>query len=148
MVMYWGLTTNLAVLLVFFFGAKFGHTALAVGTCYMLYGVCLLAPLCVYCTRRWCGIPLHGLATGLLRILPDVAAMGVVVWMVGYMALRTATPAPIVLMLQIVAGISTYALCFRLGSAKELGAILGVLPLKIKSPASRLLRLSLPQALA
>ena len=146
LVMYWGLTTNIAVLAVFFGGAYWGRSAEAVAISYMLYGVCVLTPMCIYCTRRWCGIPLKGLGTGLFWILPDIAAMGIVVWSVGFVMIRAAVPAPITLLLQVLAGASTYALCFRMGNAAELSTILAVLPTKIKSPMSRLLRLTLVES--
>jgi O-antigen/teichoic acid export membrane protein len=145
LVMFWGLTSNLAVLAAFLGGALIGHSAEAVATAYMLYTVCLLAPWCLYCTRRWCGIPLKGLGKGLLRIMPDVAVMGSAVWAVGAVMIHGGVPAPITLLAQIAVGAVTYLGCFRLGSAAELESILSALPAKIQGIARRLLRLMPPE---
>jgi O-antigen/teichoic acid export membrane protein len=148
LVMFWGLTSNIAVLGAFLGGAFLGRTAEAVAFCYMLYSVCLLTPLCLYYTRSRCGIPLKGLGTGLLRILPDVAVMCVGVWAVSTVMIRAAYPAPIILAAQTSVGVVIYLACFRIGSAAELGVIVSVLPSKIKNPASRLLWITQSEATA
>jgi hypothetical protein len=139
LVMYWGVTSNLAVLVVFVGGAYIGRSAEAVAFAYMIYSVCLLTPLCLYYTRSWCKIPLKGLGTGLLRILPDVAIMCLAVWGISTVMIRAGLPAPIILAGQTIVGAVTYLACFRFGSAAELGIILAALPGKIKNPMMRVL---------
>jgi O-antigen/teichoic acid export membrane protein len=146
LVMLWGVTSNIFVLGAFIAGACIGRSAKAVAMAYMLYSVCLLTPLCLYLTRSWCKIPLKGLGTGLLRILPDVAVMSVAVWTVGALMARASLPAPIVLLAQVAVGMVTYVFCFRLWNAAEMKMVLSAMPAKIRGPATRLLRFSRTQA--
>jgi O-antigen/teichoic acid export membrane protein len=140
LVMYWGLTTNVAVLGVFILGAWAG-SANKVALGFMLYTVFLLIPLCLWCTRQWCGLSLKGLGIGLLRVLRDVAAMGLIVWAVKVLLASTNLPAPIMLAIEVAAGVLTYAACFRLTSPLEMAQFLSVLPARMRSAMSRLLRL-------
>jgi O-antigen/teichoic acid export membrane protein len=145
LVMLWGLTSNIFVLAAFVGGAYIGRSAEAVAIAYMLYGVCLLSPLCLYFTRSWCKIPLKGLGTGLLRILPDVAIMCIAVWGLGALMARASLAAPIILVAQVALGIVTYLACFRIRNAAELRMLLLAMPSKIRGPATRLLRFSQTQ---
>jgi hypothetical protein len=148
LVMLWGVTSNIFVLGAFIAGAYIGRTAEAVALAYMLYGVCLLAPLCLYFTRSWCKIPLKGLGTGLLRILPDVAVMCVAVWFAGVLMTRASLSAPIVLIAQVALGMVTYVLCFRVWNAAEMRMVLSAMPAKIRGPATWILRFSQSQAVS
>jgi O-antigen/teichoic acid export membrane protein len=140
LVMYWGLTSNVAVLGVFILGAWSGSVN-KVALAYMLYTVFLLTPLCLWCTRRWCQLPLKGLATGLLRILRDAAIMALGVWAVNILLNRFTLPAPIMLAVEVVVGVLIYAACFRLSGAAEMGQFLSVLPARMQSVTARLLLL-------
>jgi len=140
LVMYWGLTSNVAVLGAFILGALAG-SANAVALAYTLYSVLLLSPLCLWCTRRWCHLPLKGLGKGLLRILRDVAVMALAVFGTEVLLNRVALPAPIMLIVEIAVGVLSYAACFRLSSAAEMCQFLAALPARVQGLAGRLLLL-------
>jgi hypothetical protein len=58
---------------------------------------------------------------------------------------RTALPAPIMLVVEIVVGVLTYAACFRLSSAAEMCQFLTALPARVQGLAGRLLLLPAAQ---
>jgi O-antigen/teichoic acid export membrane protein len=143
LVLWWGLISNTSVLGAFLFGAIYGGSARAVALSYTGYSLFVLAPLCIWATRKWCQISLTGLGVGLLRVLRDVIIMAMVVMLAGWVLNRSHVPAVISLLIQTAVGAATYIACFRLASTTEMIGMLSAMPRRVQGLAVRLL--ALPQ---
>jgi O-antigen/teichoic acid export membrane protein len=141
----YGLITNTGLVGAFFLGALAG-TPEAVASAFALYCVGVLTPVCVWVTRRFCGIPLRGLGAGLLRVSRDALGMAAVVLACDGL-LERAGAAPVVRLLAgTAAGAATYALLFRLVAAKELGDLLAVVPHRLGLLGARMFHMPPPAA--
>lgn len=141
LVLWWGLISNTSVLGAFLFGALAGHSARAVALSYTAYSLFILAPLCIWATKKWCQISLTGLGGGLLRVLRDVTVMAIVVMLSGWGLNRSHIPLIVSLLVQVAIGAVTYITCFRLVSTKEMVGMLSAMPRRVQGLAVRLLAL-------
>lgn len=121
----WAIAANAGSLLVYIAGASLG-SAESLLVAFALFSILVLTPASVYLTRRYAGLPLAGLASGLLHVLVDSLVMAAAVCGLGVW-LEDA-PVPAVLGIQIVCGALVYLGMFRLRRPAELCELLDVLP--------------------
>lgn len=133
LVLSWSAVTNSVLVGIFLLGAATGSSE-GVAIAFTLYSALVVAPACCWVTRRFCGIPLHGLGRGLLAVLRDVLGMVVVIVVLDRLLARTEIHEWARLSLQIVAGAVVYGLFFRWISRAELSSLLSVVP----EPARRI----------
>jgi hypothetical protein len=118
----------------------------AVAIAFTTYCLVLVTPACVAVTRRFCGIPLRGLGSGLLRVSRDVLGMALVVVVCGHVLAGTGAAPGVRLAVLTATGAATYAALFRLVSAAELGELLAVLPRRLGLLGARVFHLPPPAA--
>ena len=121
----WAIAANVGSLLVYFAGASLG-SAESLLIAFALFSFLVLTPASVYLTRRYAGLPLAGLASGLLHVLFDASVMLAVVCALGVWLADA--PVAAVLGLQVVCGALVYFGVFRLRRPDELRELLDVLP--------------------
>lgn len=140
LVFLWSATTNVALVGVLFLGAWTGSSE-GVALAFAVYASLVLAPLCVWVTRRSCGIPLRGLGRGLLAVLRDALGMGLSVVATDRALAGTGIQAWALLAIQILVGAAVYLFLFRWISSAELASLLSVLPRPARRVASSFFRL-------